>query len=104
VSPYRSTREIVIWAEVDEILHRKIDLAIGYTSEAQGMREVGYAQGLIAAYREMLTLPAAMVAGSELEDADKRNREAVRLSQNPANWRNPHADAIAAAAAKGGDL
>ncbi len=100
----RSTREIVVWSEVREVLHRKIDLAIEQASVAPGMREMGFAQGLLAAYREMLTLPAAMVAGAELDEADKRNREAVRLSQDPATWRNPHAAAIAAAVQKEGEL
>lgn len=89
-SKLRSTREIVVWSEVREVLHRKIDLAIEQASVAPGMREMGFAQGLLAAYREMLNLPAAMVASDELDEADKRNREAVRLSQDPATWRNPH--------------
>lgn len=91
----RSTREIVVWAEVAEILHRKIDLAIEQASVAPGMREMGFAQGLLAAYREMLVLPASMTASAELEEADKTNREAVIRSQDPATWRNPHAEAIA---------
>jgi hypothetical protein len=100
----RSTRDIVVWSEVREVLHRKIDLAIEQASVAPGMREMGFAQGLLAAYREMLNLPAAMVAGTEMDAAETRNREAVRLSQDPATWRNPHADAIAAAVQKGGEL
>lgn len=94
----------MVWEEVRGVLHRKIDLAIEQASVAPGMREMGFAQGLLAAYREMLNLPAAMVAGSEMDAADERNREAVRRSQNPANWRNPHAEAIAAAEQKGGEL
>ena len=100
----RSTREVVVWSEAREVLHRKIDLAIEQASTAPGMREMGFAQGLLAAYREMLNLPAMLVAATELEAADKRNREAVRLSQDPATWRNPHAEAIAEAMRKVGEL
>jgi hypothetical protein len=82
----RSTREIVVWSEVVEHLGKKIDVAITEAAHAPDMRAMGVAQGRLAAYREMLTLPKAMLAESEMDEADKKNREAIQRSQEPQNW------------------
>jgi hypothetical protein len=85
----RSTREIVVWEEVRDVLHRFIDMAIEQMTQAPGAREMGFAQGQLAAYRKMLTLPSAMVAGTEMDEAEKKDLEAIRLSQQAANWSHP---------------
>jgi len=81
-----STREIVVWSEVAEVLHRKMDLATAALEDANGERAVGRAQGVLAAYRDVLKIPAGLVAGDEMDKAEKKNREAVQASQDPRNW------------------
>jgi hypothetical protein len=85
----RSTREIVVWEEVAEVLQRRIDDAISAAAEAADMRAMGKAQGRLEAYREMLGLPKAMVAGAEMQAAEDMNREAINRSQDPRNWKHP---------------
>jgi hypothetical protein len=91
MSKLRSTRDIVVWAEVKDVLHRKIESAIEEAGNAPDARSMGEAQGKLKAYREMLVLPKSMVAGDEMEEAEEKSREAIRLSQDPKNWRNEFA-------------
>ena len=81
-----STREIVVWSEVATVLQRKIDLAIEQAADAKDLREMGFAQGLLSAYRDALKIPAGLVAGDEMDKAEKKNREAVQASQDPRTW------------------
>lgn len=85
----RSTVEIVVWAEVREILERKVDAAITEVSEAEGLREMGKAQGRLEVYREMLNFPRTMLVSEGLQTADDESREAIRRSQDPSTWKHP---------------
>lgn len=87
----RSTREIVVWSEVAEVLERKIEAALTDAADAPDMRSMGFAQGQLSAFREMKHLPQAMLAGAEMQAAEEKNRAAVRRSQHAQNWRNPDA-------------
>lgn len=82
-----STRDIVVWKEVAEVLHRKIDLAVEQASQAKDLREMGFAQGLLSAYRDALKIPAALVAEDEMNKAEAKNRAAVARSQDSRNWK-----------------
>jgi len=81
-----STREIVVWSEVVAVLGRKIDLAVEQAAAAKDLREMGFAQGLLSAYRDALKIPAGLVAGDEMDKAEKKNREAAQASQDPRTW------------------
>lgn len=85
----RSTTEIVVWSEVRAVLERKIDAAITEVSDAEGLREMGKAQGRLEVYREMLNFPRTMLVSEGLQTADDDNREAIRRSQDPATWKHP---------------
>jgi hypothetical protein len=85
----KSTREVVLWKDVETVLQRRINLALDALAGCEGQRELGVQQGRIAAYREMLDLPAALVAGEEMDQAELRNREAIIASQDPRTWAHP---------------
>lgn len=85
----RSTLEIVVWSEVREVLERKIDAAITEVSEAEGLREMGKAQGRLEVYREMMNLPRTMLVSEGLLTERDEDREAIRRSQDPATWKHP---------------
>ena len=82
-----STREIVVWKEVAEVLNRKIDMAIAALEDADGERAVARAQGVLAAYRDVLKIPAGLVAEAEMDKAERRNAQAVALSQDSRTWK-----------------
>lgn len=83
----RSTREIVVWAEVADVLNRRLAKAMESLDSADDMRAIGKAQGRIATLQEMLTLPASMVAADEIDYAAEENTKQIRMSQDPRNWR-----------------
>ena len=82
----RSTRDIVVWAEVAEVLARRIEAAIASAAVAPDMRAMGFAQGQLSAFRELLHLPVALVAEGEMRAADATQRAAIRLSHDPTQW------------------
>ena len=86
----RSTRDIVVWEEVVEVLDKKIELAIAMAAAATDLRAMGVAQGLLQAYRDVKGLPHALVSAAEMDEADRKNREAIQASQLPGNWQHPH--------------
>jgi hypothetical protein len=83
----RSTREIVVWSEVVEVLQRRLAKAMESLDGADDMRAIGKAQGRIAVLQEMLTLPAAMVSADEMDAAAEENTKQIRMSQDPKNWK-----------------
>jgi hypothetical protein len=85
----RSTLEIVVWSEVLDVLDRKIEDAISAAAEAEGLREMGKAQGRLAAFREMVNLPRTMLVSEGLQTANDEDREAIRRSQDPMTWKHP---------------
>ena len=85
----RSTREIVVWSEVIPVLDRKIEAALAECADAPDMRSMGFAQGQLAAYREMKGFPASMLVSDEMQSAQDADREAIRRSQDPATWKHP---------------
>jgi hypothetical protein len=85
----RSSREIVVWSEVLPVLDRKIEAALSDAADAPDMRSMGFAQGQLAAYREMKNLPAALLTSDEMQAAQDADREAIRQSQDPRTWKHP---------------
>ena len=86
----RSTREIVVWAEVKDVLDKKIQHLLSTTLPgAADMRGIGFEQGRLAAYNEMLVLPRTMVAQDESDVADEKDRLAIRQSQSSQQWMHP---------------
>lgn len=85
----RSTREIVVWSEAQDVLRRWMDGAIDSLTHLSDPRELGLAQGRLSALRDLMNLPSAILAAEEMEEADRANREAVRMSQDSKNWQHP---------------
>lgn len=90
--PLRSTREIVVWSEVEEVLDKKRHhLLTVELPAAETMRDIGFQQGRLAVYNEMLTLPRALVVEAESALAEARGRLEIEQSQDARSWRHPAA-------------
>lgn len=85
----KSTAEIVVWSEAMEVLDRNIEQAMIDAANATDLREMGKAQGRLEAFRQMKALPRLLTAEATMEEADEKNREAIRRSQDPSTWAHP---------------
>jgi len=93
----RSTREIVVWAEVKDILDRKrAHLIETEMPAAVDMRAVGKAQGRLEMLNEVANLPNVMQAEADAQRADAADRLLVAQSQDSRTWQNEHVQAVMA--------
>ncbi len=63
--------DIILWRDLRALLDQRIEAALAELDKADGLREIGRAQGRLAAYREMKNLPETIRMLTAKPEGDK---------------------------------